>query len=130
MLVEQYNQYEPIEGAKVNGQLTLGENIGDLTGISIAYTAYQKYVEDEYGGKAPVIDGLTGDQRFFLGWGQLWRQKQLEDSLRKNLLSDGHSPSQYRVNGIVRNVDVWYEAFDVKKGDDLYFESDERVTIW
>ena len=130
VLVEQYNAYEPIEGTKVNGQLTLGENIGDLTGLSIAYTAYQKFIQDEYGGKAPVIDGLTGDQRFFLAWGQLWRQKITDDALRKNILSDPHSPGQYRVNGIVRNMEPWYEAFEVTEENDLYIKPEKRVTIW
>lgn len=130
VLVEQYSAYEPIKGTKVNGQLTLGENIGDLTGISVAYTAYRKFVEDEYGGKAPVIDGLTGDQRFFLAWGQLWRQKLTDDYLRKIILSDPHSPGQYRVNGIVPNMDEWYEAFGVTKENDLYIPPDKRAKIW
>ncbi len=130
VLVDQYNSYEPIEGAKVNGQLTLGENIGDLTGLSVAYTAYRKFVEDEYGGKAPVIDGLTGDQRFFLAWGQLWRQQLTDDYLRQILLSDPHSPGQYRVNGIVRNMEPWYEAFGITEENDLYLKPEERVTIW
>jgi len=130
VLVEQYSAYEPIAGAKVNGQLTLGENIGDLTGLSVAYTAWRKFVEDEYDGKAPVIDGMTGDQRFFLAWGQLWHQKIMDDSLRKNLLSDPHSPGKYRVNGVVRNMDPWYAAFSVTEEDTLYLAPDERVTIW
>jgi putative endopeptidase len=130
VLVEQYNQYEPIKGTKINGRLTLGENIGDLTGITVAYTAYRKFVEDEYGGEAPVIDGLTGDQRFFLAWAQLWRQIQLEDSLRRNLLTDGHSPGKYRANGTVRNLAPWYEAFDVTEESDLYIEPEKRVEIW
>jgi len=129
-LVEQYNAYEPIEGAKVNGQLTLGENIGDLTGLSVAYSAYQKFVQDEYDGKAPVIDGLTGDQRFFLAWAQLWRQKMMDDYLRQILLSDPHSPGQYRVNGIVRNMGPWYEAFSVTEENELYLKPEDRVTIW
>ncbi len=130
VLVEQYSAYEPIKGTKVNGQLTLGENIGDLTGLSVAYSAYQKFIQDEYGGKAPVIDGLTGDQRFFLAWGQLWRQKLTDDYLRKIILSDPHSPGQYRVNGIVPNMDEWYEAFGVTKENDLYLPPDKRVKIW
>lgn len=130
VLVDQYTSYEPIEGIKVNGQLTLGENIGDLTGLSVAYTAYRKFVEDEYGGTAPVIDGLTGDQRFFLAWAQLWRQKMMDDYLRQILLSDPHSPGQYRVNGIVRNMDPWYEAFSVTEENELYLKPEDRVTIW
>lgn len=130
VLVEQYNAYQPIKGTKLNGQLTLGENIGDLTGLSVAYSAYRKFVQDEYGGKAPVIDGLTGDQRFFLAWGQLWRQKITDEFLRNHILSDTHSPGKYRVNGIVRNMDEWYEAFGVTKENDLYLPPDKRVEIW
>ncbi len=128
VLVDQYNQYEPIPGTKVNGKLTLGENIGDLGGVETAYAAYQKYQEKH--GKAPVIDGLTGDQRFFLGWAQAWRKKTREDAERANLLTDPHSPAYYRTNGIVRNVDAWYAAFDVKPGDKLYLPPEQRVRIW
>jgi putative endopeptidase len=128
VLVGQYDQYEPIPGLKVKGQLTLGENIGDLGGLEAAYAAYQKYQAKH--GKAPVIDGLTGDQRFFLGYAQAWRTKLREDAERNRLLTDPHSPPYYRVNGVVRNVGAWYDAFGVKPGDKLYLAPEQRVTIW
>lgn len=127
-LVAQYDQYEGVQGTKVKGALTLGENIGDLGGIEAAYTAYQKYQEKH--GKAPVIDGLTGDQRFFLSFAQSWRSKMREDALRNRLLNDPHSPPYFRVNGVVRNVDAWYNAFNVKPGDKLYLAPADRVKIW
>ena len=126
-LVEQYNEYEPVEGNFVNGKLTLGENIGDLGGLSVAYAAYQISLD---GKPADVIDGLTGDQRFFLAWSQNWRRLYREQELLRRLIVDPHSPSQYRVNGIVRNMDAWYKAFDIKDGDKLYLKEDERVRIW
>ncbi|MBB3348426.1 M13 family metallopeptidase [Sphingomonas sp. BK069] len=128
VLVGQYDQYEPIPGVKVKGALTLGENIGDLGGIEAAYSAYQRYQAEH--GKAPVIDGLTGDQRFFLAYAQAWRSKIREGALRARLLTDPHSPAFYRVNGIVRNVDAWYDAFAVKPGDKLYLAPKDRVKIW
>ncbi|MCV2884930.1 peptidase M13 [Aestuariibacter sp. AA17] len=126
-LVEQFNQFEPIEGLKVNGELTLGENIGDLAGATIGYRAYKMSLNGE---PAPVIEGLTGDQRFFMGYAQIWRGKYREDALRSRLLSDPHSPGEYRVNGIVGNVDAFYEAFDVKEGDGMYIKPEDRVKIW
>jgi endothelin-converting enzyme/putative endopeptidase len=128
VLVDQFGQYEPIPGTKVNGKLTLGENIGDLGGVETAYLAYQKYQAKH--GKAPVIDGLTGDQRFFLAYAQAWRVKERENAARAALLTDTHSPAYYRTNGIVRNVDAWYTAFDVKPGDKLYLPPEQRVRVW
>ncbi|WP_375248734.1 M13 family metallopeptidase [Sphingomonas sp.] len=128
LLVNQYDQYEPLPGTKIKGALTLGENIGDLGGIEAAYAAYQKY--QAVHGKAPVIGGLTGDQRFFLAFAQAWRSKQRDGALRSALLTDPHSPAYYRVNGIVRNVDAWYDAFGVKPGDKLYLAPKDRVKIW
>lgn len=126
-VVEQYNQFEPVKGLKLNGQQTLGENIADIAGLVIAYEAYKLAL----GGKeAPVIDGLTGDQRFFLAFAQSWRTKTREQTLRDRILSDVHSPAEQRVNGVVRNVDAWYEAFDVKPGDKLYLPPDERAKTW
>jgi putative endopeptidase len=128
-LVEQYDSYCPLDEGKfcVNGRLTLGENIGDLAGIEMAYRAYKLSL----GGKeAPVIDGLTGDQRFFLSFAQMNRTLRRDESLRNQILTDPHSPDQYRVNGIVRNVDAWYKAFNVTPGDDLYLPPEERVSIW
>ena len=127
-LVAQYNGYEPIPGAKINGQLTLGENLGDLGGIEAAFQAYRRYVAQH--GEPPVIDGYTGDQRFFLAYAEAWRQKRREGATRQQLLSDPHSPAYFRVNGIVRNVDAWYAAFDVKPGDKLYLPPEERVHVW
>ena len=126
-LVTQYNAYKPFEDMNVNGELTLGENIGDLGGLNFAYTAYQTSLA---GKPAPTIDGLTGDQRFFFGWGQVWRRLYREPELRRRLLDDPHSPSRYRVNGIVSNMDAFYEAFNIKPGDAMYLAPDKRVRIW
>jgi len=111
----------------VQGELTLGENIGDLGGLSVAYAAYRLSLE---GKEPPVIDGLTGDQRFFLGWSQIWRRLYREQELRKRLLTDPHSPSEYRVNGIVRNMDAWYDAFNIQPSDPMYLAPEDRVRIW
>ncbi|WP_164155673.1 M13 family metallopeptidase [Sandarakinorhabdus rubra] len=129
-LVDQFNGYEALPGLKINGRQNLGENIGDLGGLSVAYAAYQTYVKEKQGGKAPVIDGYTGDQRFFLAWAQLWRNITSEGETRRRTLSDPHSPGEFRVNGIVRNVDAWYRAFNVKPGDKLYLPPEKRVKIW
>ncbi|QNA82751.1 M13 family metallopeptidase [Sphingomonas sp. So64.6b] len=127
-LAAQYDQYEPVPGTKINGKLTLGENIGDLGGVEAAYTAYKIYQQKH--GKAPVIGGLTGDQRFFLAYAQAWQTKRREALARQLLLTDPHSPAMFRVNGILRNVDAWYAAFDVKPGDKLYLPPEQRVHIW
>lgn len=132
-LVAQYNQFCPFDEASsggkacVNGQLTLGENIGDLGGLSLAYRAYKLSLN---GKEAPIIDGTTGDQRFFMGWAQVWRSKTRDEQARQFLVTDPHSPGQYRDNGIVRNFDEWYRAFDVKPGDKLYLSPEQRVRIW
>lgn len=126
-LVAQYDAFEPVKGNFVNGKLTLGENIGDLGGLGVAYKAYRLSLN---GKPAPVIDGLTGDQRFFLGWSQIWRRLYREPELLKRLVTDPHSPSEYRVNGIVRNMDAWYEAFGIKPTDALYLKPEDRVRIW
>ncbi|TFI59442.1 M13 family peptidase [Sphingomonas parva] len=124
----QYDQYEAIPGTRINGKLTMGENIGDLGGLEMAYAAYRRHVAQH--GEPPVIDGMTGDQRFFIAYAQAWRSKIREDALRERLLTDPHSPPYYRVNGIVRNVDAWYKAFDVKPGDKMYLPPEQRVSIW
>ena len=126
-LVAQYDAFEPVKDNFVNGKLTLGENIGDLGGLSVAYKAYRLSLN---GKEAPVIDGLTGDQRFFLGWSQIWRRLYREPELLKRLVTDPHSPSEYRVNGIVRNMDAWYKAFGIKPTDALYLKPEDRVRIW
>lgn len=137
-LVAQYNGYCPLDDGKtcVNGRLTLGENIGDLGGLSMAYKAYQLSLDANGDGavsedeKAPVIDGLSGDQRFFLGWAQVWRAKYRDEAKRQQLLTDPHSPPEYRINGIVRNFDEWYDAFGVGEDDALYLPPEERIRIW
>ncbi len=126
-LVAQYDEYVPIEGLHVNGKLTLGENIGDLSGVTISSAAYHRSLQ---GRSAPVIGGFTGDQRFFLGFAQIWREKAREGYLRQRVLSNPHSPPMFRVNGTVRNVDPWYDAFDVKSGDKYYLAPDQRVHLW
>ncbi|MBY0344985.1 MAG: M13 family metallopeptidase [Sphingomonadales bacterium] len=128
-LVAQYNAFCPLDDGKtcVNGRLTLGENIGDVGGLSMAYRAYKLATK---GKDVPVIDGLTGDQRFFLAWAQVWRSTQREENYRNRLRTDSHSPEEYRVNGVVRQLDEWYEAFGVKPGDAMYLPPEQRVRIW
>ncbi len=123
----QYSAYEPVPGAHVNGELTMGENIADLGGLNLALAAYRASLK---GKPAPVLNGLTGDQRVFLGWAQAWRGKVRDDAVRKQVVSDPHSPRQFRVNGPVRNIDAWYAAFGVKAGDALYIPPEKRVRIW
>ncbi len=127
VLAAQYSTYEPFPGAKINGDLTLGENIADLGGLLVALDAYRLSLK---GAAAPVIDGLAGDQRFFLAYAQGWRDKRREESVKQQLVSDPHSPEAYRVNGVVRNMDAWYAAFEVKPGDRLYLAPGQRARIW
>ena len=127
-LVAQYDSYEPIPGTHIKGQLTLGENIGDLAGLEVAYDAYRRYVATH--GEPPVIGGLTGDQRFFIAYGYSWETKYRDGYLRGMLLTNPHSPAKYRVNGVVRNMDAWYKAFNVKPGDKMYLPPEQRVRIW
>ncbi|MBA4041729.1 MAG: endothelin-converting protein, partial [Sphingobium sp.] len=127
-LAAQYDQFESLPGNKVNGKLTLGENIGDLGGLEAAYGAYQRYQAKH--GKAKVINGLTGDQRFFMGWAQAWQTKLRDDAALARLRTDPHSPPLFRVNGVVRNMDAWYTAFNVKPGSKLYLAPEQRVHIW
>ena len=128
-LVAQYDGYCPLDdGATcVNGRLTLGENIGDLGGLSLAYRAYKLSLDGE---EDEVIGGLTGDQRFFMSWAQVWRARYRDEALRQQLVTDPHSPPIYRVNGIVRNLDAWYTAFDVTEEHALYLPPEERIVIW
>lgn len=127
VIVDQYAAFEPVPGYFVDGRFTLGENIGDIGGVSLAYRAYRMSLGGE---EAPIIDGLTGDQRFFLAWAQVWQRKYRDDALIQRLSSDPHSPAEFRVNGVVRNFDAWYEAFDVQPEDALYLPPEARVTIW
>lgn len=126
-LVGQYNGYEALPDQFVNGELTLGENIGDLTGVYIGYKAYQASLN---GKEAPVIDGMTGDERFFYGFAQIWRGKSRDETTQRRLLTDPHSPGQFRANGPLRNFDKFYETFDVKEGDGMWLPPEERVKIW
>jgi len=126
-LVKQYDAYSPIPGTNLDGELTLGENIGDLSGLAVAYKAYQLALD---GQTAPVLDGFTGDQRFFIGWSQVWARNYREDELRKRLKTDPHSPSEYRANGILRNMPAFSKAFEVKEGDKLYLPPEQVVRIW
>jgi len=126
-IIEQYNAYEPVEGLNINGELTVGENIGDLAGLTMAYRAYELSLD---GKPAPVIDGFTGAQRFFLGFASDWRMKSRDDFVRQQVLSDPHSPAMYRVIGVVSNMPEFYQAFDVKEGDGLWRAPEDRVQIW
>lgn len=129
-LIKQYNQYS-VNGVGVNGVLTLGENIGDLGGLTIALESYKRYALEHYpDGKMPVIDGLTGIQRFFIAWARVWQEKTTKAGMTSRLLTDPHSPGEFRVNGILRNIDDWYVAFDVTKDNALYLPKNQRVNIW
>jgi len=126
-LVAQYANYEVFDDLNVNGELTLGENIGDLSGVTIAYKAYKASLN---GKEAPVIEGLTGDQRFFMGFAQIWRGKMVEKSLRNRVATDPHSPGEFRTLGALSNMPEFYSAFDVKVGDAMYIAPEKRVKIW
>jgi len=129
MLIEQYNGFSPAQlpDQKVNGALAIGENIGDLGGLSIGYKAYIRSL----GGKpSPVIDGLTGQQRLFIGWGQIWRTKYRDAEMLRRLTVDSHSPPEFRCHGVIRNLPEFYEAFGVKDGDKLWLPAAQRVKIW
>lgn len=127
MLGAQYSAYQPVPGAHVNGDLTMGENIADLGGLTVALDAYRRSL----GGRpAPVIDGFTGEQRVFLGWAQAWRGHAREDFLRKQVVTDPHSPRAFRIDGPTRNIDAWYDAFKVKPGEAYYVAPKDRVRIW
>ena len=125
-LVAQYDAYQIFPGANVKGAFTLGENIGDIAGVTVAYDAYRHSLG---GAEAPVIGGMTGDQRFYLGWAQVWRRNYREANLRQRLITDPHSPSEQRV-AVVRNMDPWYSAFGAQPGQTLYLAPEARVRIW
>jgi putative endopeptidase len=126
-LAEQFNQYVALDTLHVNGRLTLGENIGDLGGVTVAYHAFKK---TKQGQSNQLIDGLTPDQRFFLAYAAIWRKKQRDEGLRTQVLTDTHSPSRFRVNGPLSNFDPFYRAFDIKQGDKLWRPENERILIW
>ncbi|WP_194349977.1 M13 family metallopeptidase [Pontibacter beigongshangensis] len=126
-LVAQYNDFKVFDDLNVNGEFTLGENIGDLGGLSIAMKAYKESLN---GKEAPVLDGFTGEQRVLIGWGQAWLYKAREESLRNQVNTDPHSPAKFRVNGVVRNIPEFYTAFNVKPTDSLYLAPEKRVKIW
>jgi putative endopeptidase len=130
VLIEQFNALVPRglpEENKVNGALTIGENIGDLGGLGIAIKAYELSLNGE---AAPVIDGYTGLQRLLLSWAQIWQQKGRDAETIRLLTIDPHSPNEFRCNQIVRNIDAFYDAFDVTESDELWLDTDKRVTIW
>ncbi|MCB1624133.1 MAG: M13 family metallopeptidase [Pseudomonadales bacterium] len=126
-LVAEFNNFTVLDGQKLNGELTLGENIGDLSGLAVAFKAYQLSL---HGAPAPMIDGFSGPQRFFLGWAQIWRRNYRDAELLKRVLTDPHSPSEYRANGTASNLDAFQQAFELKPGDKLYRAPEERVKIW
>jgi predicted metalloendopeptidase len=123
----EFESYDPLPGLKINGRQTMGENIGDLSGLAVAYHAYQISL---HGAEAPIVDGFTGDQRFFMGYAQIWRDKMRDEELRNRLLTDPHSPGMFRAFVPLTNFDAWYEAFNVGPGDKLYRRPEERVKFW
>ena len=127
ILGRQFDSYEPFPGLHIKGDLTMGENIADLGGALVALDAYHDSLRDK---PAPVIDGLDGDQRFFLSYAQTWRHKSTDDSIRQQIVSNAHAPVKYRVNGVVRNMDAWYQSFNVKPSDSLFLLPQNRVRIW
>ncbi len=126
-LAAQFDKFEAVKGYFVNGQLTAGENIADLGGLLVALDAYHAAL----GGKEPpVLDGLTGDQRFFLAYAQSWRTKSRDEAIIQQVKSNEHAPEQFRVNGPLRNVGAWYDAFKITPADPMYLAPDNRVNIW
>nr|WP_314492214.1 M13 family metallopeptidase [uncultured Chryseobacterium sp.] len=129
LLIEQYSSFSPVDGIHLNGKQTLGENIGDLTGVVVAHTAYQLYLKDHPDDRKN-LDGFTPDQRFFLSFAQVHRSLYTPESYRISAEKDYHAPAQYRVNGVVRNIDAWYNAFNIEIDDELYLKPEDRVRIW
>ena len=127
VLGDQYSKFEPVPGTHINPDLTMGENIADLGGLALGLDAYHASLK---GRKAPVLGGLTGDQRVFLGWAQVWAGKATPEEIKRLTISDPHSFRKYRVNGIVRNLDAWYAAFGVRPGEKLYVAPARRARIW
>jgi putative endopeptidase len=127
VIVDQYSAFEPLPGFFINGRLSLGENIADVAGITVAMDAYRLSLK---GRPAPVIDGLTGEQRFFLSHAQIWRGKMREEAMKRQLTVGPHSPGEFRVNGVVRNIDAWYEAFGVTPENRMYLPKERRASVW
>jgi putative endopeptidase len=123
----QFDSYSVAPGVNVNGAMTMGENIADLGGLLLALDAYHASL---HGQPDRVLDGFTGNQRVFLGWAQVWRDKSRPDALKRQVSSDPHSPARFRIDGPMRNVDAWYDAWGVKPGDKLYLKPEDRVRIW
>tara|TARA_R110002051_G_scaffold27031_13_gene65417 strand:+ start:2665 stop:3105 length:441 start_codon:yes stop_codon:yes gene_type:complete len=123
----QYDTYEPLPGYHVQGGLTMGENIGDAAGVAVGLEAYHLSLN---GQPAPVLDGTTGDQRFFYGWAQVWQQKIRDEALKQQVATDPHSPAEFRVIGPLRNLDAWYDAFGVGSDSKYYLAPADRVRIW
>ncbi len=123
----QFDSYAVAPGVHVNGALTMGENIADLGGLLLALDAYRASLR---GKQSPILDGFTGDQRVFLGWAQVWRGKSRPDALKQQVTTDPHSPPRFRIDGPMRNIDAWYEAWNVQPGDKLYLKPQDRVRIW
>ena len=126
-LIAQYSAYEPLPGIFINGELTLGENIGDLSGLAVAWRAWQLSLA---GRPAADIDGFSGAERFFIGWAQAWQEKQRAAALQRQLLTDPHSPAEYRAIGVLKNMDAFHDTFGVKPGDGMYQPPADRVRIW
>jgi predicted metalloendopeptidase len=126
-LADQYNEVVVIDGLTINGDFTSGENIGDLGGLAIAHKAYRMSLN---GREAPVIDGFTGDQRFFIGWARVWRRLYRDEELKRRLTIDPHSPARARTNVVLSNIPAFYDAFSVQQGDGMYLAPDARVKIW
>jgi len=127
-LADQYNELEVLPGVFINGPFTLGENIGDLGGVNAAYDGLQLSFEEN--GRPENIDGYTAEQRFFLSWGTIWKTKYRDDALKNQIKTDPHSPGMFRGVQPLLNVETFYEAFDIKKGDNMYLEPEKRVKIW
>ena len=130
LLVDQYAAFSPFAGVHVNGERTIGENIADLSGVSLAYRAYHLYLAEHPCAERASLDGLTGDQRFFIAWAQAWRYKAPESAIRHVINYGFHAPTMYRVDGVVQNIDAWYSAFGVKPGDKMFVPPEKRVRIW
>lgn len=128
LLTDQYNAYEPLPGIKINGAMTLGENMGDLSGISVAYDALIKNLKEE--GRPGNIDGLSPEQRFFISYVTIWRVKQKEEALRNALMNDPHCPAKFRAIGPLENLDSFHSAFQIEKGDPMFKPEGERIKIW